>query len=71
MTLEFTSTPHLDSPCIKVCTLDAARMCTGCGRTLDEIAAWSRMNPEQRQAVCTLAADRLNAQRARAAGARL
>jgi len=64
MTLEFIANPYLDSPCIKVCTLDAARMCTGCGRTLDEIATWSRMNPEQREAVCTLAADRLNAQRA-------
>lgn len=29
------------SPCINVCTVDAAaRVCRGCGRTLDEIAEW-------------------------------
>lgn len=39
------------SPCIKVCQLDQTQRCYGCGRTLDEIAAWSRMTPEQRQAV--------------------
>jgi len=32
------------SPCISVCRIDAASaLCTGCLRTLDEIAAWSRM----------------------------
>ena len=31
------------SPCINVCVLDASQTCTGCGRTLDEIARWGRM----------------------------
>ena len=32
------------SPCISVCRIDAASgLCTGCLRTLDEIAGWSRM----------------------------
>jgi predicted Fe-S protein YdhL (DUF1289 family) len=32
------------SPCVSVCRIDAADgLCTGCLRTLDEIAAWSRM----------------------------
>ena len=34
-----TDTPK--SPCIEVCELDArARHCTGCGRSLAEIAEW-------------------------------
>ena len=66
MTLEFSTTQRIESPCIQVCTLDAARMCIGCGRTLDEIAAWSRLNPDEQRAVCAIAADRLNALRARA-----
>jgi uncharacterized protein len=29
------------SPCIDICTLDAsASVCTGCGRTIAEIAEW-------------------------------
>jgi predicted Fe-S protein YdhL (DUF1289 family) len=32
------------SPCVSVCRMDAASgLCTGCLRTLDEIAGWSRM----------------------------
>ncbi|MGC4251758.1 MAG: DUF1289 domain-containing protein [Sphingobium sp.] len=42
----------IDSPCIKVCILDGARrVCTGCGRTLEEIARWSRMTIPERAAV--------------------
>jgi hypothetical protein len=33
-----------ESPCIKICTLDAAAgVCTGCLRTLAEIASWTAM----------------------------
>ena len=39
------------SPCINVCVLDAADCCTGCGRTLDEIAGWAAMSAKQRWAV--------------------
>jgi uncharacterized protein len=39
------------SPCIKVCQIDLDRRCFGCGRTLDEIAAWSHMTSEERRAV--------------------
>lgn len=32
------------SPCVSVCRMDAASgLCTGCLRTLDEIAGWSRL----------------------------
>lgn len=40
------------SPCINVCRMDAATgWCEGCRRTLDEIAAWSGMNDEDKRAV--------------------
>ena len=33
------------SPCIQICRVDSAsQRCEGCGRTLDEIACWSRMS---------------------------
>ena len=38
------------SPCIKVCVLNGSR-CSGCLRTIDEIAAWSTMSVEQQWAV--------------------
>ncbi|MBY0488829.1 MAG: DUF1289 domain-containing protein [Gemmatimonadaceae bacterium] len=39
------------SPCIKVCQLDLDGRCRGCGRTTQEIARWSYMTLEERQAV--------------------
>jgi len=39
----------IDTPCIKVCTLDSASgLCVGCGRTLDEIARWGGMDDLER-----------------------
>jgi monothiol glutaredoxin len=46
------------SPCIKVCVLVAGHRCTGCHRTLDEIAGWSTMSAEQQWAVIRLLEDR-------------
>lgn len=43
--------PTAESPCIKVCTLDLAQRCRGCGRTVDEIRLWRDMTPAQRIAV--------------------
>lgn len=40
------------SPCISVCAIDEATgLCTGCLRTLDEIAAWSVLDDDARRAV--------------------
>lgn len=42
----------IETPCIKVCVIDpASRLCTGCWRTLDEIAAWSALPPETRRRI--------------------
>jgi len=43
---------EIESPCIKVCVIHPpTRLCTGCLRSIDEIAVWSRMSPEERRAV--------------------
>lgn len=43
---------EVESPCIRVCVIHpASRLCTGCLRSLDEIASWSRMDADQRRAV--------------------
>ena len=40
------------SPCISVCRMDAASgWCEGCWRTIDEIAAWSKMEDDAKRAV--------------------
>lgn len=43
---------EVESPCIKICVIHPeSRLCTGCLRSLDEIAAWSRLTPEERRAI--------------------
>ena len=40
------------SPCINVCVMDThTPYCTGCWRTLEEIAAWGQMSDAKRQEV--------------------
>jgi uncharacterized protein len=42
----------IDSPCTRVCILDAASgFCIGCGRTGSEIAAWLGASDRQRQRI--------------------
>jgi predicted Fe-S protein YdhL (DUF1289 family) len=37
------------TPCIKVCAIDpASGLCFGCLRSLDEIAAWARLDDAER-----------------------
>ena len=48
------STDHVPSPCISVCVLDAGgRFCTGCFRTLDEIAAWGSLDATEKRRIVT------------------
>ena len=54
------------SPCLNICTLDERGVCRGCYRTLDEIAAWMRMNPAEQWATVDRAeARRLAAEKER------
>jgi predicted Fe-S protein YdhL (DUF1289 family) len=42
----------IETPCIKVCVLDpVSGFCTGCKRTLREIAAWGSMPDEMRAGI--------------------
>ena len=44
--------PTISTPCVSVCVLDAAgRLCLGCHRSVEEIAAWGMMNEDERRAV--------------------
>jgi predicted Fe-S protein YdhL (DUF1289 family) len=50
------------SPCVGICRIDPqTRLCEGCLRTLDEIAAWGTLDDDARR-------DVWNAIRRRAAG---
>ncbi len=53
------SADHVPSPCVSVCTMDAAGVfCLGCFRTLDEIAVWSMLDAEAKRAVLAALAAR-------------
>jgi len=42
----------IETPCTKICTMDAqTRLCRGCGRSIDEIAAWATMSAAERRRV--------------------
>ncbi len=52
--------PHVPSPCQSVCVMHPGTgWCEGCLRTLDEIAAWGRMDDAARRAVWALLPERL------------
>lgn len=42
----------VSSPCVEVCRLDyTKKVCTGCLRTLDEIAAWGNCNEDEKRRI--------------------
>jgi uncharacterized protein len=50
----------IETPCIKVCAMEAATgLCSGCGRTLDEIARWATMSDRERATIMRCLSDRL------------
>jgi len=52
----------IDSPCIKICVLDAERgRCRGCHRTLAEISRWMNYSRAEKLAVLEKAAQRKSA----------
>ena len=51
------------SPCLSVCKMDSAtEFCEGCCRTLDEIAAWGRMDEGSKREVWRLIQQRIGHQ---------
>nr|WP_213547529.1 DUF1289 domain-containing protein [Vannielia litorea] len=60
---------EIESPCIKICVIHPeTRLCTGCLRSIDEIAAWGRMSPEERHALIEELPNRAGAHRKRRGG---
>jgi predicted Fe-S protein YdhL (DUF1289 family) len=50
----------MESPCILVCSIDdATGYCFGCGRTREEIGAWTQYTTEQRRALMAALPERL------------
>jgi uncharacterized protein len=46
------ATTPVPSPCVNICRIAAdTGLCTGCQRTLDEIATWSRLDDPAKRAV--------------------
>lgn len=46
------SASAVPSPCVAICRMDEATgWCVGCQRTLDEIAAWSLFDDEEKRQV--------------------
>jgi hypothetical protein len=51
-----------ESPCIAVCIIDPrTSLCFGCGRTLPEIARWSRMDSTERHEMMAMLPERMAA----------
>lgn len=60
---------EIASPCIRVCVVHPeARICTGCFRTIDEIASWSKMSPAARAEIMETLPDRAGLLRQRRGG---
>lgn len=46
------SRAEIESPCVKICVIRRETgLCLGCHRTLDEIATWSTLAPQERHAI--------------------
>ena len=42
----------MESPCTRICVLDPeSGFCSGCGRSLDEIAGWATLSEAERARV--------------------
>ena len=50
----------ISSPCTKVCVIDSATgLCSGCGRTLGEIATWGSLSEAERLAIMAALPERM------------
>ncbi len=53
---------NVPSPCVSICTMDPTTgLCSGCLRTIDEIAGWSSYSNSEKRAVWHLIAARRGA----------
>jgi predicted Fe-S protein YdhL (DUF1289 family) len=48
----------VESPCIRLCTLDDDDICVGCNRSVGEICAWGGASDDERRQILTAASER-------------
>ena len=61
----------ISSPCTKVCVIDGATgLCSGCGRTLGEIATWGSISEAERLAIMATLPERMRKNKLVIPGAR-
>jgi uncharacterized protein len=49
----------METPCINVCLIEGdTGLCSGCGRSLEEIASWSKMTDIERRIIMLSLPDR-------------
>jgi predicted Fe-S protein YdhL (DUF1289 family) len=54
----------ISSPCTTVCVIDSASgLCSGCGRTLGEIAQWGSLSEAERRAIMASLPERMRENR--------
>ncbi len=49
---------RVESPCVRLCTLDRDDVCLGCHRHIDEICAWAAADDDERRRILERAAAR-------------
>jgi uncharacterized protein len=65
------TSPPSSTPCVQICVIDPrSALCIGCGRTLDEIAAWGGLDEPARLTIMAGLEARLVAARSRKARGR-
>ncbi len=57
-TSDISNALHVESPCVRKCTLDSDDICVGCYRSIDEICAWGGADNDQRRAILLQASAR-------------
>ena len=50
----------METPCVKICAMHPATgLCTGCGRSLEEIGAWLNLSDEERRRIMNALPERM------------
>jgi predicted Fe-S protein YdhL (DUF1289 family) len=63
--------PVIESPCLRICSLDpASNLCLGCGRTIEEITRWYGMSADERSRIMAKLPARLESLRLSAKSAK-
>ena len=60
------SSDPVESPCVRLCTLDDEDICLGCYRSIAEICAWGGAGNDERRQIMQAASERRAARNRRA-----